>query len=101
MLLQHGTDRTNSAIAAAATKHGVDLVRADISRDGAPHTAVGIEIEVGCRVGRSTAYPPPNQFLHNKITRGQALQIEGGVHIAGCGGEMYRAMFIHSLTGQM
>jgi len=47
--------------------------------------------EVGCRVGRSTAYPHPNQFLHNKITRGQALQIEGGVHIAGCGGELYRA----------
>ncbi len=101
MLLQHGTDLTDYDIAAAATKYGTDLVMADIKRDGAPHTAVGIEIDIGCRVGRSTAYPHPNQFLHNKITRGQALQIEGGVHIAGCGGELYRPFFIHPLTDQM
>ena len=101
LLLQHGTDLTDFDIASAATKYGTDLVMADIRRDGAPHTAVGIEIEVGCRVGRSTAYPHPNQFLHNKITKGQALQIEGGVNIAGCGGELYRAMFLHPLTDQM
>jgi Xaa-Pro aminopeptidase len=101
MLLQHGTDLTDFDIASAATKYGTDLVMADIKRDGAPHTAVGIEIEIGCRVGRSTAYPHPNQFLHNKISRGQALQIEGGVHIAGCGGELYRPFFIHPLTEQM
>jgi Xaa-Pro aminopeptidase len=101
MLLQHGTDLTDYDIASAATKYGTDLVMADIKRDGAPHTAVGIDIDIGCRVGRSTAYPHPNQFLHNKISRGQALQIEGGVHIAGCGGELYRAFFIHPLTEQM
>src|SRR6266404_5031334 len=101
MLLQHGTDLTDYDIAAAATKYGTDLVMADIKRDGAPHTAVGIEIEVGCRTGRSTAYPHPNQFQHNKVARGQALQIEGGVNIAGCGGELYRAMFIHPFTEQM
>jgi Xaa-Pro dipeptidase len=101
LLLQHGTDLTDFDIGSAATKYGTDLVMADIKRDGAPHTAVGIDIEVGCRVGRSTAYPHPNQFLHNKITRGQALQIEGGVNIAGCGGELYRAMFLHPLTDQM
>jgi Xaa-Pro dipeptidase len=101
LLLQHGTDLTDFDIGSAATKYGTDLVMADIKRDGAPHTAVGIEIEVGCRVGKSTAYPHPNQFLHNKITKGQALQIEGGVNIAGCGGELYRAMFIHPLTDQM
>jgi Xaa-Pro dipeptidase len=101
MLLQHGTDLTDYDITAAATKHGTDLVMADIKRDGAPHTAVGIDIEIGCRVGRSTAYPHPNQFLHNKITKGQALQIEGGVSIAGCGGELYRAMFLHPITDQM
>jgi Xaa-Pro dipeptidase len=101
LLLQRGTDLTDFDIASAATKYGTDLVMADIKRDGAPHTAVGIEIEVGCRVGRSTAYPHPNQFLHNKITKGQALQIEGGVNIAGCGGELYRAMFLHPLTDQM
>src|ERR1700687_3287303 len=101
MLLQHGTDLTDYDIGSAATKYGTDLIMADIKRDGAPHTAVGIEIEVGCRVGRSTAYPHPNQFLHNKITRGQALQIEGGVHIAGCGGELYRPFFIHPLTDKI
>jgi Xaa-Pro dipeptidase len=101
LLLQHGTDVTDYDIASAATKFGTDLVMDDIKRDGAPHTAVGIEIEVGCRVGRSTAYPHPNQFLHNKITRGQALQIEGIVNIAGCGGELYRAMFIQPVTDQM
>jgi Xaa-Pro aminopeptidase len=101
LLLQHGTDLTDYDIASAATKYGTDLVMADIKRDGAPHTAVGIRIEIGCRVGRSTAYPHPNQFLHNKVTKGQALQIEGGVTIAGCGGELYRAMFLHPLTDQM
>src|SRR6267143_71741 len=64
-------------------------------------TTIDIDIEVGCRTGRSTAYPHPNQFQHNKVARGQALQIEGGVNIAGCGGELYRAMFIHPLTEQM
>ena len=101
MLVQHGTDLTDYDIGAAATKYGVDLVMADIKRDGRPHTAVGIEIGVDCRVGPATAYPHPNQFLHNKITRGQAIQIEGGVNIAGCGGELYRAMFIHPYTDQM
>ena len=101
MLLEHGTDLTDFDIASAATKYGTDLIMSDIKRDGAPHTAVGIEIEVGCRTGRSTAYPHPNQFQHNKVARGQALQIEGVVNIAGCGGELYRAMFIHPFTEQM
>lgn len=101
LLLQHGTDLTDFDIASAATKYGTDLVMADIKRDGAPHTAVGITIAVGCRTGRSTASPHPNQFQHSKVARGQALQIEGVVHIAGCGGELYRAMFIHPLTDQM
>jgi Xaa-Pro dipeptidase len=101
MLLQHGTDLTDHDIGAAATKYGVDMIMADIKRDGKPHTAVGIEIALDCRAGVGTAYPHPNQFLHNKITRGAAMQIEGGVNIAGCGGELYRAMFIHPLTDQM
>ena len=101
LLLEHGTDLTDFDIASAATKYGTDLVMADIKRDGAPHTAVGITIEVGCRTGRSTASPHPNQFQHQKVARGQALQIEGGVNIAGCGGELYRAMFIHPMTDQM
>jgi Xaa-Pro dipeptidase len=101
LLLQHGTDLTDYDIASAATKYGTDLVMADIKRDGKPHTAVGIEIVVGCRVGPSTAYPHPNQFPHNKVARGQAIQIEGLLNIAGCGGELYRAMAIHPVSDQM
>ena len=101
LLLQHGTDLTDFEIGHAATKYGTDLMMADIKRDGAPHTAVGISLGVACRVGRGTASPHPNQFLYNKVTRGQAIQIEGGVHIAGCGGELYRAMFIHPLNDHM
>ena len=101
LLLQHGTDLTDFELGHAATKYGTDLLMADIKRDGAPHTAVGISLGVASRVGRANAYPHPNQFHHTKITRGQAIQIEGGVHIAGCGGELYRAMFIHPLTDQM
>ncbi|HVN08991.1 MAG TPA: M24 family metallopeptidase [Patescibacteria group bacterium] len=101
MLLEHGTDLTDYDIASAATKFGTDLVMKDIKHDGRPHTAVGIVVSLGCRVGPSTASPHPNQFQYAKITRGQAIQIEGGVHIAGCGGELYRAMFIHPLTDQM
>ena len=101
LLLEHGTDLTDYDIGHAATKYGTDMVMADIKHDGAPHTAVGITVSIGCRVGRSTASPHPNQFLYNKVTRGQAIQIEGGVHIGGCGGELYRAMFIHPLTDHM
>jgi Xaa-Pro aminopeptidase len=101
MLLQHGTDLTDYDIGAAATKYGTDLVMKDIKHDGRPHTAVGIEIEVACRAGLSNAYPHPNQFLHNRVNRGQAIQIEGGVNLAGCGGELYRAMFIHPVTDHM
>lgn len=98
MLLAHGTDLTDYDIAAATTKYGTDLVMADIKRDGRPHTAVGMDIEIACRVGPSTAYPHPNQFQHAKITRGQAIQISGGLSIAGCGGELYRAMLIEPIS---
>jgi len=100
-LLEHGTSVTDYDIGSAATKCGVDLIMADIKRDGGPHTAVGITVNVACRVGPSTASPHPNQFLHNKVSKGQAIQIEGGVTIAGCGGELYRAMFIHPMTDHM
>lgn len=72
-LLRHGTDLTDYDIANAATKYGTDLVLADIKRDGAPHTAVGIEIEVGCRTGRSTAYPHPNQFSAQQGRAGSGI----------------------------
>ncbi len=101
LLLQRGTDLTDYDIASAATKYGTDLVMADIKRDGAPHTAVGISVNVNCRSGRSTAYPHPNQFLHNKVRKGDSLQIEGSVKIGGCGGELYRQFLIDPWTDHM
>jgi hypothetical protein len=66
----------------------------DIKRDGKPHTAVGIAVEIEVRTGVGTAYPHPNQFHHNRIKKGDALQVAGVVTIAGCGGELYRGMQI-------
>lgn len=88
-ILQHGTDVTDFKIATAATEFGTDLVLKDIKRDGRPHTAVGIDIGIGCRTGVATAYPHPNQFHHQKVQKGDSLQVAGGVKIGGCGGELY------------
>jgi len=101
LLLEHGTDLTDHDISTAATKYGTDLIMADIKRDARPHTAVGIRFGISARVGRGTAYPHPNQFHHNQVTRGTALQIAGGVRIGGCGGELYRAFLIHPWTEHM
>ncbi|MFQ5671184.1 MAG: M24 family metallopeptidase [Acidobacteriota bacterium] len=101
LLLEHGTDLTDYDIASAATKYGTDLLMSGIQRDGRPHTATGIRLSVGCRVGPGTAYPHPNQFHHNRVQKGQALQIAGGIRIGGCGGELYRAFLIHPWTDHM
>ena len=101
MLLEHGTDMTDYDLASAATKWGTDLIMKDLKRDGSPHSAVGFRLGVSCRVGPGTGYPHPNQFHHNRITRGQALQISGGIRIGGCGGELYRAFLLHPWTDHM
>ena len=59
------------------------------------------QVDIGCRAGRITGYPHPNQFLYNKIAKGQALQVEGGVRIGGCGGELYRPFMIAPRTPHM
>ncbi|HZD54109.1 MAG TPA: M24 family metallopeptidase [Woeseiaceae bacterium] len=100
-LLEHGTDLTDFEIANAAEKYGTDLIMRDIRRDGAPHTAVGINVGIGCRTGRGTAYPHPNQFHHNRVQRGDALQIAGVVRIGGCGGELYRPFMLGPRTDHM
>ena len=101
LLLTHGTDLTDFDISSAATKFGTDLILSEIKHDGRPHTAVGIEIGIECRVGQSTGYPHPNQFLYSKIERGKALQIAGVVTIGGCGGELYRPYMIAPRTPHM
>lgn len=98
LLLTQGTDLTDFELGHAAEEFGTDRLMDGIKRDGAPHTAVGMSLGVTVRVGRSTAYPHPNQFHHNRIQKGRALQIAGGVRIGGCGGELYRAFLIHPWT---
>lgn len=98
LLIAKGTDLTDYELGHAAEEFGTNLIMKGIQRDGAPHTAVGISLGVGVRAGKGTAYPHPNQFHHNRIQKGQALQIAGGVRIGGCGGELYRAFLIAPWT---
>jgi Xaa-Pro aminopeptidase len=98
LLLEKGTDLTDFELGGAATEFGTNLLMKGIKRDGAPHSAVGVDLGVGVRVGRGTGYPHPNQFHHNRIQKGQALQIAGGVEIGGCGGELYRAFLLAPWT---
>ena len=88
-ILQHGTDKTDFDVAMATRQYGIDLIMKDIKRDGRPHTAVGCEVGISCRTGVGNAYPHPNQFHHNKIKKGDSIQISGGVRIGGHGGECY------------
>ncbi|MBI1967646.1 MAG: aminopeptidase P family protein [Gemmatimonadetes bacterium] len=98
-VLEHGTDATDFAVRHAAEAYGTELVMPDIRRDGRPHTAVGVSINVGCRTGVGTAYPHPNQFFHSKIQRGDAIQFSGVmVRIGGYGGEGYRACHLAPMT---
>jgi Xaa-Pro aminopeptidase len=98
LLLAKGTDLTDYELGHAAEEFGTNLIMKGIKRDGAPHTAVGVSMGVGVRAGKGTAYPHPNQFHHNRIQKGQALQIAGGVRIGGCGGELYRAFLLSPWT---
>jgi len=98
LLMAKGTELTDYELGMAAQEFGTNLLMKGIKRDGRPHTAVGIALEVGVRCGVGTAYPHPNQFHHNRIQKGQALQIAGGVEIGGCGGELYRAFLLAPWT---
>jgi Xaa-Pro dipeptidase len=88
-VLQHGTDLTDFQVASAVEKYGIDLIMKDIKRDGRPHSAVGISLNISCRSGVGTAYPHPNQFHHNRLKRGDSFQIAGSIRIGGYGGELY------------
>lgn len=98
-ILARGTDATDFEVQVESTRWGVDLIMKDLVRDGKPHTAVGVQVDLGVRTGVGTAYPHPNQFHHNRIKKGDALQVSGVVTIAGCGGELYRAYQIAPSTG--
>jgi len=97
-ILARGTDATDFEVQVEATRWGVDLIMGDVKRDGRPHTAVGVQVDLGVRTGIGTAYPHPNQFHHNRIRKGDGLQVSGVVTLAGCGGELYRAYQIAPST---
>lgn len=98
LLLAKGTDLTDYELGMAATEFGMGRLMSGIKRDGRPHTAVGIDLGIYVRCGVGTAYPHPNQMHYNRIQKGQALQIAGGVAIGGCGGELYRAFLLAPWT---
>ena len=100
-ILQYGTDLTDFKVKMAAMEYGTDLIMKDIKRDGHPHTAVGVRVGIGCRSGIGNAYPHPNQFHHNKIKKGDSLQVSGVVRIGGQGGELYCPYQIAPWTSEM
>jgi len=99
-ILLKGTDATDYEVAEMATLYGNDLLFRDIKRDGKPHTAVETGVSISVRSGIGTGYPHPNQFHHNRIKKGDALQISGGTRIGGYGGEGYRALHIEPIPEQ-
>lgn len=90
-LLEHGTECTDWEIQCATQRYVVDEMMKDIKRDGRPHTAVGCGAEVMVRTGVGTAYPHPNQFHHNRVKKGDALQVVCIPLVGGYNGEQYRS----------
>ena len=97
-LLERGLEAVDWEVANAARLWGTDRIMGDVSHSGLPHDAVGISVGVGCRTGRPTAYPHPNQMFWKQVEAGDALQISGVVRIGGYGGELYRSFLIAPWT---
>ncbi len=90
-ILEHGTNATDYEIGQALAQFGINLLMADVKRDGKPHSAVGIDVTGNyVRTGVATAYPHPNQFFHSKVQRGQPLYVNCDILLGGYGGECYR-----------
>jgi Xaa-Pro aminopeptidase len=97
-LIERGPGVLDWEIENAAQLWGMHRIMQDIPQAGDPHDAVGIEVNVGCRTGRKTAYPHPNQVSWSRVERGHALQFAGVVRIGGYGGEQYRSFLIAPWT---
>ncbi|NIM49881.1 MAG: M24 family metallopeptidase [Gemmatimonadales bacterium] len=97
-LLERGLGTLDWEVENAARLWGMHRIMQDIPQEGEPHNAVGIEVNVGCRTGRKTAYPHPNQVSWARIERGHALQFAGVVRVGGYGGEQYRSFLIAPWT---
>lgn len=97
-IIERGVGTLDWEIENAARLWGMHLVMRDIPQEGEPHNAVGIQVGVGCRTGRKTAYPHPNQVSWARIERGHAIQFAGVVRIGGYGGEQYRSFLVAPWT---
>ena len=98
-ILEHGTNASDYQIGQALSQFGINLLMADVKRDGKPHSAVGIDVTGNyVRTGVATAYPHPNQFFHSKVRRGQPLYVNCDILLGGYGGECYRNYVIAPST---
>lgn len=97
-MLERGHGTLDAEIENAAQLWGMHRIMQDIPQAGEPHNAVGIQVGIGCRTGKKTAYPHPNQVSWARIERGHALQFAGVVRIGGYGGEQYRSFLIAPWT---
>ncbi len=93
-IMERGVGTLDWEIENAVRLWGMHRIMQDIPHDSEPHNAVGISVGVGCRTGRKTAYPHPNQVSWARIERGHALQLAGVVRVGGYGGEQYRSFLI-------
>lgn len=94
-ILEHGTSATDYEVGQALSSYGINLMMRDVTRDGRPHSAVGIEVTGNyVRAGVATAYPHPNQFFHTKLQRGQPVYVNCDILLGGFGGEGYRNYII-------
>jgi Xaa-Pro aminopeptidase len=90
-VLERGTDATDFEIGQALEAYGINLLMADIERDGKPHSAVGCYVTSEyVRTGVATAYPHPNQFFHARVRPGDNLYVNTDIRLGGMGGEGYR-----------
>jgi Xaa-Pro aminopeptidase len=97
-IIERGFGTLDWEIENAARLWGMHRIMQDIPQHGEPHNAVGISVGVGCRTGRKTAYPHPNQVSWARVERGHALQFAGVVRIGGYGGEQYRSFLLAPWT---
>jgi Xaa-Pro aminopeptidase len=97
-ILERGLGTLDWEIENAVTLWGMHRIMQDVPLDGKPHTAVGIDVGIGCRTGPKTAYPHPNQASWARIERGHALQVAGVVRVGGYGGEQYRSFLFGPST---
>ncbi len=98
-ILERGTEATDFEIGQALQAYGIGLMMKDVSTDGKPHKAVGMEVTSHyVRAGVASAYPHPNQFFYNKVRRGETLYVNTDIKLGGYGGECYRNYLIAPWT---